>query len=109
MLPCFVGQVMGVAAQTVPDIRKYGLSDRTESKARAIITYPWGESATLSATFYGNRDNYDATIGRQDSRTTGATVQWDWQPTPATTMNAYLGAETSRMGDRKSTRLNSSH
>ena len=97
-LPGFVDPANGLPAHTVADMRKYDLSDRTESKARAIVTYPWGDSATLSATFYGNRDQYDALIGRQDTRTTGATLQWDWQPTPATTMNAYLGAETSRMG-----------
>lgn len=97
-LPGFVDPATGLAAHTVADMRKYDLSDRTESKARAIITYPWGDSATLSATFYGNRDNYDALIGRQDTHTTGATVQWDWQPAPETTMNAYLGAESSRMG-----------
>lgn len=97
-LPGFVEPANGLPAHTVADMRKYDLSDRAESKARAIVTYPWGDSATLSATFYGNRDRYDALIGRQDTRTTGATLQWDWQPTPATTMNAYLGAETSRMG-----------
>ncbi|MGB5852062.1 MAG: MtrB/PioB family outer membrane beta-barrel protein [Rhodanobacter sp.] len=97
-LPGFVEPALGIPAHTVADMRKYDLSDRTESKARAIVTYPWGESATVSATFYGNRDNYDALIGRQNTRTTGATVQWDWQPTPATTMNAYVGAENSRMG-----------
>ena len=97
-LPGFVDPANGLPAHTVADMRKYDLSDRTESKARAIVTYPWGDSATLSATFYGNRDQYDALIGRQNTRTTGATLQWDWQPTPATTMNAYLGAETSRMG-----------
>lgn len=97
-LPGFVDPTTGLPAHTVADMRKYDLSDRTESKARAIVTYPWGESATLSATFYGNRDQYNALIGRQHTRTTGATLQWDWQPTPATTMNAYLGAESSRMG-----------
>lgn len=97
-LPGFVEAAIGLPAHTVADMRKYDLSNRTESKARAIITHPWGESATLSATFYGNRDRYDALIGRQNTRTTGATVQWDWQPTPATTVNAYLGAESSRMG-----------
>jgi MtrB/PioB family decaheme-associated outer membrane protein len=97
-LPGFVDPAIGLPAHTVADMRKYDLSNRTESKARAIVTYPWGDSATLSATFYGNRDRYDALIGRQNTQTTGSTVQWDWQPTPATTMNAYLGAESSRMG-----------
>jgi hypothetical protein len=97
-LPGFVDPATGLPAHTVADMRKYDLSNRTESKARAIVTYPWGDSATLSATFYGNRDRYDALIGRQNTQTTGSTVQWDWQPTPATTMNVYLGAESSRMG-----------
>ncbi|KRE94895.1 hypothetical protein ASG87_17325 [Frateuria sp. Soil773] len=97
-LPGFVDPATGIPAHTVADMRKYDLSDRTESKARAIVTYPVGESATVSATFYGNRDRYDARIGRQDTRTTGATLQWDWQPNPETTLNAYLGAEGSRMG-----------
>lgn len=97
-LPGFVDPAIGLPAHTVADMRKYDLSNRTESKARAIVTYPWGDSATLSATFYGNRDRYDALIGRQNTQTTGTTVQWDWQPTPATTMNVYLGAESSRMG-----------
>jgi len=97
-LPGFVTPAVGLAAYTVADMRKYDLSDRTESKARAIIMYPWGESATLSGTFYGNRDNYGTLIGRQSTNTTGFTVQWDWQPNPVTTMNVYLGAEGSRMG-----------
>ncbi|WP_266171425.1 MtrB/PioB family outer membrane beta-barrel protein [Dyella subtropica] len=97
-LPGFVTPAIGLPAYTVADMRKYDLSNRTESKARVIVTYPWGDSATLSTTFYGNRDHYDALIGRQSTSTTGATVQWDWQPTPATTMNAYLGVEGSHMG-----------
>ncbi|TCV92316.1 putative beta-barrel porin MtrB/PioB [Luteibacter rhizovicinus] len=94
----FVDPVTGIAAHTVDDMRKYDLSDRTENKARLILTYPWGDSTTLSATFYGSRDRYDTQIGRQNTSTTGATLQWDWQPTPATTMNVYLGAEGTRLG-----------
>ncbi|MBN8713545.1 MAG: MtrB/PioB family outer membrane beta-barrel protein [Xanthomonadales bacterium] len=97
-LPGFVMPAVGLPAHTVAEMRKYDLSDRTESKARAIVTVPWGESATLSATFYGNRDQYAALIGRQDTQTTGATLQWDWQPAPTTTLNAYVGIEGSRMG-----------
>ncbi|MHA6203613.1 MtrB/PioB family outer membrane beta-barrel protein [Dyella soli] len=97
-LPGFVAPSIGLAAYTVADMRKYDLSNRTENKARLIVTHPWGDSATISATFYGNRDHYDALIGRQNTSTTGATVQWDWQPTPATTMNLYLGVEGSHMG-----------
>ncbi|WP_266182597.1 MtrB/PioB family outer membrane beta-barrel protein [Dyella humicola] len=97
-LPGFVTPAVGLPAYTVADMRMYDLSNRTESKARLIITHPLGESATISATFYGNRDNYDALIGRQNTSTTGATLQWDWQPSPRTTLNGYLGVEGSRMG-----------
>jgi MtrB/PioB family decaheme-associated outer membrane protein len=97
-LPGFVYPAVGLPAFTVDEMRKYDLSNRIESKARFIVTHPWGDSATVSATFYGNRDNYDALIGRQNTSTTGATMQWDWQPNPATTMNLYLGVEGSHMG-----------
>lgn len=97
-LPGFVDPATGIAAHTVSDMRKYDLSDRNESKLRMILTYPFGEANTVSATFYGNRDQYDTLIGRQNTSTTGSTLQWDWQPNPLTTASAYLGVETSRMG-----------
>jgi hypothetical protein len=98
-LPGFVvDPVNGSPAFTVADMRKYDLSDRNESKARAIITYPFGDTTTVTTTLYGNRDQYSTLIGRQNTRTTGASLQWDWQPEPRTTASAYLGIETSRMG-----------
>ncbi|SFS17261.1 Putative outer membrane beta-barrel porin, MtrB/PioB [Dyella sp. OK004] len=97
-LPGFVDPATGLPAHTVADMRKYDLSDRNESKARVIVTYPFGDATTVSATFYGNRDNYSTLIGRQNTQSTGSTLQWDWQPSPRTTASAYLGIETSRMG-----------
>ncbi|MGO4701649.1 MtrB/PioB family outer membrane beta-barrel protein [Dyella sp. 2RAB6] len=97
-LPGFVDPANGLPAHTVADMRKYDLSDRDESKARLILIYPFGDASTVSATFYGNRDQYATPIGRQDTRSTGATLQWDWQPSARTTASAYLGIETSHMG-----------
>ena len=84
-------------AFTVDAMRKYDMSDRKETKARVILLYPLGDSSTVSATFYGNRDQYDALVGRQDTRTTGFTGEWDWQPAPHTNASVYIGAETTRL------------
>lgn len=96
-LPGFVTGSIGLPAWTTAAMRKYDLSDRKETKARAIITYPWGDSVTLSATFYGNRDQYGADVGRQSTSTTGFTGTLDWQPAPATNANIYIGAEGTRL------------
>ena len=54
-------------AFTVDAMRKYDMSDRKETKARVILLYPLGLASTVSATFYGNRDQYDAPLGRQNT------------------------------------------
>jgi hypothetical protein len=84
-------------AFTVDAMRKYDMSDRKETRARVILIYPLGDASTVSATFYGNRDHYDALVGRQDTRTTGFTGEWDWQPAPHTNASVYIGAETTRL------------
>jgi hypothetical protein len=96
-LPGFVETPLGEAAFTTDAMRKYDLSDRTEDKFRAILTYPVGDTATVSATLYGTWDNYGATIGRQQTRNSGGTVQWDWQPAPLTSVGAWLGMDQSRL------------
>jgi len=96
-LPGYVFGENGIMAWTTDAMRKYDLSDRKESKARLILTYPWGDTATLSATFYGNRDRYGADVGRQSTSTSGFTASWDWQPSPATSFNANLGVESTRL------------
>jgi hypothetical protein len=82
---------------TVDAMRKYDMSDRKENKARIILLYPMGETSTVSATFYGTRDHYDARVGRQNTRTTGFTTEWDWQPSAATNASVYVGAEGTRL------------
>ncbi|HET7360262.1 MAG TPA: MtrB/PioB family outer membrane beta-barrel protein [Rhodanobacteraceae bacterium] len=96
-LPGFVPSPSGAVAFTTDAMRKYDLSDRTEHKARAIVIYPVGDTATLSATLYGTLDDYTAQIGRQDTRNGGVNLAWDWQPTPLTSISANLGRDASRL------------
>ena len=84
-------------AFTVDAMRKYDMSDRKEAKARVILIYPLGDTSTVSATFYGSRDQYDALVGRQDTHSTGFTGEWDWQPGPQTNASVYVGAETTKL------------
>ncbi|HET8898744.1 MAG TPA: MtrB/PioB family outer membrane beta-barrel protein [Rhodanobacteraceae bacterium] len=97
-LPGFVPAANGIAAFTTDAMRKYDLSDRDETKYRAILIYPVGDSATVSATAHGIHDDYRTDIGRQNTRNDGLTVQWDWQPAPETNLGAWLGLEKSRLG-----------
>lgn len=90
-LPGFVVPPAGLLPHTVDAMRKYDLSDRRQDKFRAILIQPVGNAATISATLYGNYNDYDATIGRRGSWSTGGTVQWDYQPGPKTTWNAWAG------------------
>lgn len=97
-LPGYVpGNGVAPTAFTVDAMRKYDMSDRKETKARLILLYPLGLTGTVSATFYGTRDRYDARVGRQNTNSTGFTGEWDWQPSASTTASAYVGVETTHL------------
>lgn len=96
-LPGYVWDANGIYAYTTDAMRKYDLGDRKESKARLILTWPVGDSATVSTTFHGTRDQYGPDVGRQSNTSTGFTASWDWQPSPATSFNANLGVESTRL------------
>ena len=97
-LPGFTPGAAGVTALTTDAMRKYDIGDRNETKYRAIMIYPVGDSATVSATLYGIHDDYPTQIGRQNARNDGMTVQWDWQPSPETTVGAWAGSDRARLG-----------
>lgn len=94
-LPGFVEPPGGTTAHTVEAMRKYDLADRRQDKLRAIFIQPIGMAATLSTTVYGNYNDYDATVGRRGAWTSGASLQWDYQPDPKTTWSAYAGYDYS--------------
>jgi hypothetical protein len=93
------GYVPGADASpfTVDAMRKYDLSDREQHKFRAIFTHPVGEDATVSTIAYGKYNDYSAAIGRKGDTSTGLMLQWDYQPLPTMTLNAYLGGELGKV------------
>lgn len=96
-LPGFVVPPLGVLAFTTDAMRKYDMSDRNETKWRAIYIYPIADSATVSATWHGLNDSYDAPVGRHSSRNQGVTLSWDWQPKPETSVGAWIGVDRARI------------
>lgn len=96
-LPGFIEPVGGVPAHTVDALRKFDLSSRDEDKLSLIATLALGEDMTLGASLNGLRNDYDATLGRQRYNTRGATLQWDWQPSPDFNASAYYGLDRSTL------------
>ena len=96
-LPGFVPPEGGVPSYTVDAMRMFDLADRDERKFDIMATYAPREDMTLSASLRGDLNDYDAEIGRQRYDTLGLSVQWEWQPTPATRVSAYYGADRSTL------------
>jgi len=96
-LPGFVTPPLGNVAFTTDAMRKYDLSNRVENKLRAIVVYPLGDAAAISGVVYATRDNYGAAVGRQATRNQGFSLDWDWQPSPLTSVSANLGRDDSRL------------
>jgi MtrB/PioB family decaheme-associated outer membrane protein len=95
-LPGYEELALADPAFTVADMRTYDLSDRTENKAKAILTYPLGQDMTLSGTVYGQWDHYDTRIGRTGTRSSGVNLQWQWLLSTRTNLSVYAGASRSR-------------
>ena len=105
-LPGFVAPRAGVPAHTVEAMRKYDLSSRDQRKANLMATLAPREDMTITASLRGDWNDYDARIGRQGYSTFGASVQWEWQPTPRTQASAYLGYDRSRLRESNVNELN---
>jgi hypothetical protein len=93
-LPGYVDPALGEAAFTTSAMRMYDLSDRTENKVKAIVSYPIGLAMTVSGTVHGQWDHYDTLIGRTGTRSSGANLQWQWQVSRKTSFDAYAGIGT---------------
>ncbi|HJU39550.1 MAG TPA: MtrB/PioB family outer membrane beta-barrel protein [Tahibacter sp.] len=96
-LPGFVPPPGGTPAFTVDAMRRYDLADVDQRKLDVMATLALAETMTLSASLRGDLNDYDADIGRQGYDTVGATLQWEWQPSPSTRASAYLGVDRSRI------------
>lgn len=93
-LPGFVDDG-NVAPHTLEALRKFDVGGRREHKATLIATYAMPHSMTLSGTLNGTWNDYDADYGRQGYDTWGGSLQWDWQPSDRTTINAFVGFDRS--------------
>jgi hypothetical protein len=96
-LPGFVPPPGGVQAQSVDALRLYDLASRDEEKLDLMATIAPRDDMTISLSARGDWNSYDAQIGRQGYNTLGATVQWEWQPSPGTQASAYYGYDRSKL------------
>ncbi|MEO8670064.1 MAG: MtrB/PioB family outer membrane beta-barrel protein [Tahibacter sp.] len=96
-LPGYVVPPDGTPAYTVDAMRVYDLADRIQNKYTFTATVAPRHDMTVNATVRAERNGYAAVLGRQHSDTTGATLQWEWQPSPSTSASAYLGYDTSEL------------
>lgn len=96
-MPGYMLPAVGYTAFTVAQMSKYDMGDLEAGKLKAILIKPVGTDATFTATLHGNRRDYRAAIGRRSFDTVGADAAWDWAPSPATSMSAYAGYQSSRL------------
>jgi hypothetical protein len=96
-LPGFVSPPGGVPAHTVDALRKYDLASRDENRYDLMATVMPHVDMTVSASLRGALHNYAAVLGRQRYDTLGATLQWEWQPSPATSASVYFGYDRSTL------------
>ncbi|MCL7713700.1 MtrB/PioB family outer membrane beta-barrel protein [Stenotrophomonas mori] len=96
-LPDFVTPAGGLAPHTVSALRKYDIASRTQHKLDLMATFVLPRDMTLYASFRGDRNHYDAQIGRQRLDSYASSVQWEWQPRPDTTAGAWYGHDRSKL------------
>ena len=96
-LPGFVAPPGGVPAHTVDALRKYDLASRDENRYDLMATLMPRDDMTISASLRGALNDYDAVLGRQRYDTVGATLQWEWQPSPETSSSVYFGYDRSTL------------
>ncbi len=96
-LPGFVEPAAGLAPHTVANLRKYDIASRTQHKLDLMATFILPHDMTVYASFRGDRNHYDAQIGRRRFDTYGSSLQWEWQPNPETTASAWYGHDRSTL------------
>lgn len=96
-MPGYVPPPTGYTAFTVAQMSKYDIGDMDSGKLSAIVVVPVGLDATFTGNLHGQRRDYGTVVGRRSFDTLGADASWDWAPSPATSMGAYAGYESSRL------------
>jgi hypothetical protein len=98
-LPGFVSAYPSYVSgpETVDALRKYDIADRTDNKLDLMATVVSRENMTIIGTVRGQWSVNPQMIGRRRSDTLAATLQWEWQPAPATDLSAYFGYDRSGM------------
>ncbi len=62
-----------------------------------MATFAVRDDITLSTSVRAERNDYDAELGRQGYDTLGATLQWEWQPSPDLVTSVYYGYDRSQL------------
>ncbi|WP_242107341.1 MtrB/PioB family outer membrane beta-barrel protein [Luteimonas aquatica] len=84
-------------AHTVAQLRKYDVAGRVQNKIDLMATLTLPREMTLYASLRGDWNDYDALLGRQGYDTLGGSLQWEWQPSPATVASAWYGYDRSTL------------
>jgi len=90
-LPGYVAPATGTPAHTVAQLRKYDVGGLTRNKLHLQAMFTLPHDMTISTQIRGERNDYDAELGRTGWDTYGTSVQWDWQPSAATVASAWYG------------------
>ena len=96
-LPGYVPPPGGGPPHTVEALRKYDVADRDQNKIDVMATFAVRDDMTLSTSVRAERNDYDAELGRQGYDTLGATLQWEWQPSPDLVTSVYYGYDRSQL------------
>jgi len=96
-LPGFVVPGNGVAPHTVAQMRKYDVGGRDQHKIDLMGTIAVAPEMTVYASVRADRNDYDTLIGRQGYDTLAATLNWEWQPSAASTVGLWFGYDKSTL------------
>lgn len=97
-LPGFVEPEGGLPAHTVDALRKYDMASRDQNKIDLMATVMPRADMSFTASLRGDWNDYDAKLGRQKLDTLGATLQWEWQPSPRTNASLFYAYDRSKLG-----------
>lgn len=99
-LPAFIRAYPNFVAapETVAQLRKYDIGDRTENKIDLMATIAPRSDLTVSASLRGDWNTYSgALIGRQGYRTQSAQLSSEWTLTPTDSLSAFVAADRSTL------------